>query len=100
MQWTEPESRNFEKETLCKCLTMKVINHLNSLSTNVVDFLSTEAIKPIRFPSRHALIHPGVMETCTELGEVPSSLPCRKSLSQNDPTLNFSFYDLWTFSGL
>lgn len=80
---------------------MKVINHLNSLSKNVVDFLSTEAIKSINFSGRHALIHPEVMEISAGLlGKVPSSLSCRKSLSQNDPFLDFNFYDLQTFSGL
>lgn len=80
---------------------MKVINHLNSLSKNVVDFLSTEAIKSINFSSRHALIRPEVMEISAGLlGKVPSSLSCRKSLSQNDPFLDFNFYDLQTFSGL
>lgn len=58
-------------------LMMKVINLLNSLSKNTVDFLSTEAIKSIHFTSRHALIHPQVMEISTELlGKVPSPLSC------------------------
>lgn len=80
---------------------MKVINHLNILSKNVVDFLSTEATKSINFSSRYALIHPEVMETGAGLlGKVLSSLSHRKSLSQNDPFLDFNFYDLQGFSGL
>lgn len=80
---------------------MKVIIHLNSLSKNVVDFLSTKATKSTKFSSRYALIHPEVMETGTGLlGKVPSSLSCRKSLSQNDPFLDFNSYDLQRFSGL
>lgn len=80
---------------------MKVINHLNILSKNVVDFLSTEATKSINFSSRYALIHPEVMETDAGLlGKVLSSLSRRKSLSQNDPFLDFNFYDLQRFSGL
>lgn len=80
---------------------MKVINHLNILSKNVVDFLSTEATKSINFSRRYALIHPEVMETGAGLlGKVLSSLSHRKSLSQNDPFLDFNFYDLQGFSGL
>jgi len=80
---------------------MKVINHLNSLSKNVVDFLSIEAIKSINFSSRRALIHPEVMESSSGLlGKVPSSLSCTKSLSQYNPFLDFSFYDSQTISGL
>lgn len=80
---------------------MKVINHSNSLSKNVVGFLSTEAIKSINFSSRHALIHPEVMEISAGLlGKVPSSLSCRKSPSQNDPFLDFNFCDSQTFYGL
>lgn len=80
---------------------MKVVNHLNSLSKNAVGFLSDEAIKSIHFSRRHALIHPEVMEISAGLlGEVLSSLSCRKSLSQNDPFLDFNFSDSQTFSGL
>lgn len=79
----------------------KGINHLNILSKNVVDFLSTEATKSINFSSRYALIHPEVMETGAGLlGKVLSSLSHRKSLSQNDTFLDFNFYDLQGFSGL
>lgn len=57
--------------------------------------------KPTIFSSRYALIHLEVMETATGvLGKVLSSLSCRKSLSQNDPLLDFNFYDLQRFSGL
>lgn len=75
---------------------------LNSLSKNVVDFLSTKATKSTNFSIRYALIHPEVMDTKSSaglLGKVLSSLSCRKSL-QNDNFLHFNFCDLQRFSGL
>lgn len=92
-----------KNEIRYKCLMIKVINHLNSLSKNVVDFLSTEAMRSIHFSSRHALIYPEIMKISIGLlVKVPSSLQGRKSLSQNDLFLDFYFYfyDLQTISGL